>query len=61
MSTSDEGDHGDRSLPPTSERIKELVSSTINRVLSALSLSSGNLRLLVSDIYVIYSTMYCLM
>lgn len=46
MSTSDEGDHGDRSLPPTSERIKELVSSTINRVLSALSLSSGNLRLL---------------
>lgn len=48
LSVSDDGDHGDRSLPPTSERIKELVSTTINRILSALSLSSGNLKLLVS-------------
>ena len=48
MSTSDEADDSDRSLPPTSERIKELISNTINRILSALSLSSGNLKLLVS-------------
>ncbi|XP_065909190.1 uncharacterized protein [Dysidea avara] len=45
-SISEENDHSERSLPPTSVRIKELVSTTIGRILSALSLSSGNLKLL---------------
>ena len=52
MSTSDEADDSDRSLPPTSERIKELISNTINRILSALSLSSGNLKLLVRFLFI---------
>ena len=51
-SISEENDHSERSLPPTSVRIKELVSTTIGRILSALSLSSGNLKLLVSCHYI---------
>ena len=48
MSAIEEADNSDGLLPPTSERIKVCISETIKRLLSGLSLSSGNVKLLVS-------------